>query len=253
MTGSDPVIEIGVLTRGKPTLGMTLVSLLLQDWTAIRIHIVDTGEAPAVRRDDVVFAQRLAIDRGIRCTYEYLRERERAFSLGRLRLLEELRGPHLCFMDDDIVVPSAALRQIVAQPEFQTGYGFIAPVCRNSPLVAGPWPSRVRYTPGAVFYQDALLRDLLLAYYRTTTDVLDAQRTPEKVWEIAALSTLFELLGRPCIVQTHNTIYHLDYHERPDWHLVDERLIARSAASARALWERFRSRWQRAPDALSAG
>ena len=57
------VVDVGILTRGKPTLGITLSSLLLQDTSQLRIHIVDTGESPVVNRDDVTQAMRLAFDR----------------------------------------------------------------------------------------------------------------------------------------------------------------------------------------------
>ena len=48
----------------------------------LRIWIVDTAEQPVIKRDDVLFALKLAQDRGIRCEYEYSKERQRAFSVG---------------------------------------------------------------------------------------------------------------------------------------------------------------------------
>ena len=120
-------IEIGILTRGKPTLGMTLTSLLLQQVRDIRIYIVDTSETPVIHRDDVAFALRLAFDRRIPCNYEYLRERDRAFSRGRLRILEALKGHNLCFMDDDIVLPSSSLARLLEAASSLPEYGFVAP------------------------------------------------------------------------------------------------------------------------------
>jgi len=38
---------------------------------------------------------RLAQDRGVRCEYELHRDRQRAFSSGRLKLLESMTGPQL--------------------------------------------------------------------------------------------------------------------------------------------------------------
>jgi hypothetical protein len=72
LPGAPPVdVEIGILTKGKDTLGMVLTSLLLQDAVTVRIHVVDTSNRPVITRDDVRFALRLASDRGIRCTYDF--------------------------------------------------------------------------------------------------------------------------------------------------------------------------------------
>ncbi len=111
-SGDSGTIEIGILTKGKPTLSLALGSLLLQENRNIRIHIVDTSESPVIKRDDVVYALRLAFDREIPCGYEHSRERRRAFSVGRLKLLESLKGPHVCFMDDDVVMASSTLAQM---------------------------------------------------------------------------------------------------------------------------------------------
>src|SRR4051795_8745834 len=81
---SGPLLEIGVLTIGKPTLSMALSSLLLQDERRIRIHIVDTSPSPIINQHEVQCVLRLAADRGIRCTYDHLHDDKRAFSLGRL-------------------------------------------------------------------------------------------------------------------------------------------------------------------------
>src|SRR5439155_4452917 len=104
-----PLLEIGILTIGKPTLAMALSSLLLQDERRIRIHIVDTAPSPIIDRSEVRSALRLAADRQIICSYEHLHDEKRAFSLGRLALLEALKGRNICFMDDDVVMPSRAL------------------------------------------------------------------------------------------------------------------------------------------------
>src|SRR5438309_1890285 len=108
--GPPVPIEVGILTIGKPTLAMALASLLLQNPENIRIHIVDTAERPVIHHEDFSSAMRLAFDRGISCTYERRRERQRNFSTGRLALLEALTGPNICFMDDDVVLPSGSLR-----------------------------------------------------------------------------------------------------------------------------------------------
>lgn len=233
-------VEIGILTRGKPTLGMTLSSLLLQQVQDIRIYIVDTSEQPVINRDDVAFALRLAIDRHIPCNYEYLRERDRAFSAGRLRILQALRGDLLCFMDDDIVLPSSALANLLEAAASAQLFGFIAPFCRHSAYPAHYISSAPLFTPGALFYQDTTVRDILLEYYRTTIDLLDKASSNEKVWEPAFLSRLFAELGRPCRVQEGNVIYHLDYREPVNWDAFQETMVARSEAKARELVGRAR-------------
>jgi hypothetical protein len=233
-----PFIEIGILTKGKPTLGMVLVSLLLQRFKAIRIEVVDTGDTAAIKRDDVMFALRLAFDLGIICNYRYLKEKERAFSLGRLKLLESMKGNHICFMDDDVVVSADTLAQVA--PSLENGvYGFVAPRCKNAWFPAGFSQGRPHYSPGGVLYQDEIVRQILTEYYSTTVDVLDRQASPEKVWEIAFLTEMFHALGRPCAVQEDNLTYHLDYHERPNWGLDEEYLIQRSVRKARELAAKF--------------
>jgi glycosyltransferase involved in cell wall biosynthesis len=228
-------VEIGILTRGKPTLGMTLSSLLLQQVQDIRIYIVDTSEKPVINRDDVAFALRLAIDRKIPCNYEYLRERDRAFSVGRLRILQTLKGKNLCFMDDDIVLPSSSLAQLLEVAEATPLYGFVAPFCRHSAYPAS-YPSHAPlYTPGALFCQDRMVREILLDYYKSTVDLLDRVSSSDKVWEPAFLSHLFTALGRPCRVQEGNVVYHLDYREPVNWDAFQETVVARSEAKAREL------------------
>ncbi|HEX2987628.1 MAG TPA: glycosyltransferase family A protein, partial [Chloroflexota bacterium] len=174
-------VEIGILTRGKATLGMTLCSLLLQQVHDIRIFIVDTSEKPVIQRDDVAFALRLAFDRQIQCNYEYLRDRERAFSVGRLKILEALKGRNLCFMDDDIVLPSSSLARLLEDTIPESKYGFVAPYCRHSAFPPGFASDTPLYAPGTLFCQDAMVREILLDYYRTTVDVLDRAPSPNKV------------------------------------------------------------------------
>ncbi|MBI2864648.1 MAG: glycosyltransferase family 2 protein [Chloroflexi bacterium] len=236
--GSDLCVEVGILTSGKPTLSMMLTSLLLQDNANLRIHIVDTSENPVIKRDDVAFALRLAFDRSISCEYEVSREKRRAFSMGRLKLLEALKGPHTCFVDDDIVLPSSTFRRLAALIQENGIYGYIAPYCKNTGAASQRLVGSDRYSPGGVFYQDQLVRDVLLEYYSTTVDVLDKRKASDKVWEIAFLSQLFAQLGRKCIVQEDNVVYHLDYRERPNWNLMGPHLVGTSARKARELLSR---------------
>lgn len=231
-------IEIGILTRGKPTLAMTLTSLLLQQVQDIRIYIVDTSDSPVIHRDDVAFALRLAFDRRIPCNYEYLREKDRAFSTGRLRILEALKGKNLCFMDDDIVLTSTTLARLLEAVHSTPEYGFVAPYCEHSPFPPGYKSDVPLYTPGAIFFQDGSVRNILLDYYSRGVDVLDRKRASEKVWEPAFLSRLFPSLGRPCLIQKDNTIYHLDYKEPRNWDAAQEQVVARSEDRARDLAKR---------------
>ena len=230
-----PTIEIGILTKGKPTLSMVLSSLLLQEARDIRIHIVDTSDTPVVNRDDVRFALRLAFDRDIACGYEYSRERERAFSVGRLRLLEALQGPHICLMDDDVVMASSTIARLLPAIQSNPVYGYIAPYCMNGLHARVFENGQPYYSPGGVIYQDAPLRNILLSYYTTTVDVLDRQPSDEKVWEIAFLTELFEFIGRKRLVQPDNISYHLDYQEVPNWELSEAQVIRRSKLKAREL------------------
>jgi hypothetical protein len=73
-----------------------------------------------------------------------------------------------------------------------------------------------------------VVRAILLDYYETTVDVLDAQPAEDKVWELAFLTELFPALDRPCFVQDDNVSYHLDYHERVRWELMEQRLLRQS-------------------------
>src|SRR5215510_11795233 len=105
MTGSDASpVQIGILTKGRPMLATVIANLVLQEEHPIEIFVVDTGDQPSIKRVDVVSVLRLAQDRGVRCEYELHRDRQRAFSSGRLKLLESLDGPLVGFMDDNIVL-----------------------------------------------------------------------------------------------------------------------------------------------------
>lgn len=242
-------VDVGILTKGKPTLGMTLVTLLLQESVRIRVHLVDTADKPVIKRDDVLFALKLAQDRGIICEYEYSKERQRAFSAGRLRLLEGLTGPHTSFIDDDIVLPSSTLAGLASTVFGKGEYGYVAPVCVNAGASRGFLADRPHYSPGGLFYQDALVRAILLEYYSETVDVLDARNTPDKVWELAFLTELFPALGRATRVQEGSLSYHLDYHRGMRWELTEERLLARSRAKVNELVSKYRSTWVEAPSA----
>lgn len=231
-------VEIGILTRGKPTLAMTLTSLLLQQTQDIRIYIVDTADNPVIHRDDVAFALRLAFDRKIPCNYEYLREKDRAFSTGRLRILEALKGRNLCFMDDDVVLTSTTLAKLLEAIDGVTCYGFVAPFCEHSAFPPGYKSEVPLYTPGAIFCQDEVVREILLDYYRRGIDVLDRKRSDAKVWEPAFLSRLFPTLGRKCEIQADNIIYHLDYKEPRNWDVYQEQVVARSEDMAREMSRR---------------
>lgn len=232
-----PPLQIGILTRGKPTLAATLTGLLLQDARPLRVHIVDTGDSPAIRRDDVAFALRLAHDREILCEYEVLRDRQRPFSIGRLRLLEVLDGPHVGFMDDDIAVPSQALARLQAHIVADPDYGYCAPICRNMYLPPGLLPPDAHWAPGAIFRQDERIRSLLIKYYSTTTDLVDSsgRGDRDRVWEIAFLSYLFPALGRSACIVPDSVVYHLDYSERPDLGRLNDDVVRYTLGRVRAL------------------
>jgi hypothetical protein len=236
---NEPLLEIGILTIGKPTLSMALSSLLLQDERRIRIHIVDTSPSPIINQHEVQCVLRLAADRGIRCTYDHLHDDKRAFSLGRLALIEALNGPNVCFMDDDVVMPSQAITKLLNFIGQHQDYGWLAPFCKNAGTVRTALAGRPHYSPGGVIRQDRLVRNILLEYYESTVDVLDRQRSSQKVWEIAFLTELLPLLGRSITVQDDNVIYHLDYHERPNWDLLQESLVSNSRRKAEELIAKY--------------
>jgi hypothetical protein len=220
-----PSIEVGILTKGKASLGMVLGNLLMQDLDGLRIVIVDTSDQPVINREDVLFALKLSQDRRIRCDYQRSRDKERNFSVGRLALLEQLTGPHVCFMDDDVVMPSSSLAHMAERAASLGTFGYIAPTCVNAGASRGFLSGRPHYSPGGIFCQDDTIRSILVEYYSTTADVLDARRTSDKVWELAFLTELFPALGRHCEVQRDNVSYHLDYHRGVRWDLMEQKLL----------------------------
>jgi len=234
-------IDVGVLTKGKPTLGMALTSLLLQEEVNLRIHIVDTSERPVISRDDVRHALRLASDRRIQCSYEYTGESDLAFSTGKARLIRVLNGTHLCLMDDDVVVPSKALSYLLDTARQHGVYGYVSPFCKNSPMLDGTLGKRPSISPGSLIFQDSIVRRILTEYYETTVDVLDRRKTHRKVWETAFLTALFDALDRPQIRQPDLITYHLDYQEAPNCIDEEPTVIAFSEAVARELVSRVRA------------
>jgi hypothetical protein len=241
-------IEVGILTKGKPTLGMVLSNLLMQDLQDLRILIVDTSDSPVINREDVLFALKLSQDRHIRCDYQRSRDKQRNFSVGRMALLEQLTGPHLCFMDDDVVLPSSSMARMAEQAFAIGSYGYIAPTCVNAGASRGFLSGRPHYSPGGIFYQDELLRRILLEYYATTVDVLDARQAPQKVWELAFLTELFPALDRSCQVQRDNVSYHLDYHRGVRWDLMEQKLLWASRRKVEELIEKYAGRRVRLSD-----
>jgi hypothetical protein len=235
--GQSGVVNVGILTRGKATLGITLTSLLLQDTSDIRIHILDTSDAPVVNRDDVTLAMRMAFDRQIHCSYERLREKKRGFSLGRVRLLERLSGPYACFVDDDMALSATVLSSMLRKARLlQQPLGCISPVCVNATSPMGEsCDGSGRYTPGSLFYLDEPLRELLVKYYSSTTDIVDSAKAGDKVWEVAFLSEIFRQLDRPCLQEPAAVIYHLDYHELQNWYLTEGTIISRSVALVKSV------------------
>jgi hypothetical protein len=228
-------VQIGILTAGKPTLAMVLVSLIMQEDVPIDIYIVDTAQSPVIKRDDVVFAMRLAFDRGVRCGYEYSKERARAFSVGRMKLLQELKGPYVSFVDDDIVLPPRSFMALMEWSRKRETFGFVSPVCKNYGDAENPLPGRPHYSPGGLIWQDNTLRSILLDYYETSVDVLDAKGPSTRLWEKAFLSELFPSLGRESVVLEDCSSYHLDYKERPLSHSVDESVVNASVSRAREM------------------
>ena len=235
LLASDETVQVGILTEGKPTLAMVLVGLVLQESVPLEISIVDTAENAVIKRDDVVFAMRLAFDRGVHCGYERIKEHNRRFSVGRLRLLDELKGPLISFMDDDIVLAPSAAHNLYAWAQTAGPFGFVSPVTKNWGDADSPSPGRAHYSPGGLIYQDTTVRRILQEYYETTTDVLDARGSSDRLWEKAFLSELFPALDRECEVRPDCVSYHLDYRERPVRYRVDDEIVRASAAHARAM------------------
>lgn len=233
-------VEVGILTRGKATLGITLSSLLLQDTTDLRIHIVDNSDTPVVNRDDVALAMRLAFDRQIHCSYERMRDGKRGFSLGRVRLLERLKGPYACLIDDDMALSSSVISSLLHAAESEPQFGCISPSCKNATMPLSSACGQGPYTPGSLMRLDQTLREILLAYYSTTVDLVDAAKASDKVWEVAFLSELFRQLGRPCVQAREAVIYHLDYHEMQNWYLSEGAIVNRSIGLAREMVAAYR-------------
>src|ERR1051326_4483222 len=119
----QPTIQVGILTKGRPMLATVIANMVLQEGHPLEIFIVDTGDQQAIKRVDVVSVLRLAQDRGVRCEYELHRDRQRAFSGGRLKLLENLTGPLLAFMDDDIVLAGSTAMASLARRAIELGRG----------------------------------------------------------------------------------------------------------------------------------
>src|SRR5688500_13294461 len=238
----QPTIQVGILTKGKASLGMVLANLLMQDLEGLHIVIVDTSDSPVINREDVLFALKLSQDRRIRCEYQRSRDKERNFSVGRLALLEQLTAPHVCFMDDDVVMPSSSLAHMAARAVELDTFGYIAPTCVNAGASRGFLSGRPHYSPGGIFFQDALVRKILLEYYSTTADVLDARRASDQVWQLAFLTELFPALDRHCEVQPDNVSYHLDYHRGVRWDLMEQKLLWSSQQKVVELVEKHTGR-----------
>src|SRR5215469_5122916 len=128
-----PTIQVGILTKGRPMLATVIANLVLQEEHPIEIFIVDTGDQPSIKRVDVMSVLRLAQDRQVRCEYELHRDRQRAFSSGRMALLKSLTGPLIAFMDDDIVLAGMSAMAALARRAEELGpsLGWVAPYCVN--------------------------------------------------------------------------------------------------------------------------
>ena len=209
-------------------LATVVATLVLQEEHPIEIFIVDTGEQPSIKREDVKSVLRLAQDRRVRCEYELHRDRQRAFSSGRLKLLESLTGPLIAFMDDDIVLAGMAAMASLARRAEQLGprLGWVAPLCVNAGSARGFLRDRPHYSPGGILAQDDVVRGIMLEYYNNNTDVLDARGPRERVWELEFLTELFPALGRVTEVQNDTVSYHLDYGGGTRWDLMEEALAA---------------------------
>jgi glycosyltransferase involved in cell wall biosynthesis len=224
----QPRIQVGILTKGRPMLAIVIANLVLQEEYPIEIFVVDTGDEPAIKRVDVVSVLRLAQDRNVRCEYELHRDRNRAFSSGRLKLLENLNGPLVAFMDDDIVLANMVAIASLARRARELGprLGWVAPYCVNAGSARGFLKDRPHYSPGGIFAQDEVVRNILLEYYNNNSDVLDARGPRERVWELEFLTELFPALGRTTEVQHDTVSYHLDYGGGTRWDLMEEALLA---------------------------
>lgn len=207
-------------------LATVIANLVLQAEQGLEIFIVDTGDKPSIKRDDVVAALRLAQDRRIRCEYELHRDKQRAFSGGRLKLLENLSGPLIAFMDDDVVLPGAALTQLVEHAaSLGDRLGWVAPNCVNAGSSRGFLRDVPHYSPGGVLFQDSTIRNILTDYYANSSDVLDLRGPTDRVWELAFLTELFPALDRVTEIHDEVVSYHLDYGGNVRWDLMEERLL----------------------------
>ncbi len=238
-TTPTPSVQVGILTKGRQMLATVIANLVLQEEAALEIFVVDTGDSPAIKRDDVVSALRLAQDCKVRCEYELHRDKQRAFSSGRLTLLENLRGPLIAFMDDDVVLPGTAIATLARRAaEMGENLGWVAPHCVNAGSARGFLKDLPHYSPGGIFRQDDVVRAILLDYYRTTSDVLDARGPRERVWELAFLTELFPTLGRTTELHAETVSYHLDYGGGMRWDLMEETLLNNTRRETRRLVER---------------
>lgn len=251
---STPTVQVGILTKGRPMLATVLASLVLQEHGSLEIFIVDTGEQPAIKRDDVVAALRLAQDRRVRCEYEFHRDKHRAFSSGRLKLLENLTGPLLAFMDDDIVLPGNGIATLAARANaLIPRLGWVAPHCVNAGSSRGFLRDRTHYSPGGVFGQDDIVRNILREYYDSTSDVLDLKGPRQRVWELAFMTELFPALGRATEILSDTVSYHLDYGSGTRWDLMEETLLATTRGELHRLMRKHNQVEARLPEAAPAG
>src|SRR5262249_48244599 len=148
------------------------------------------------------------------------------------------------------VMPSSALGHLLHVAENSGEYGYISPICRNSPNLDLFPADQPQYSPGSLIFQDEIVRNVLLDYYASSCDVLDHENADQTVWETAVLSELFAVLGRTCVKETDTFVYHLDYHEGTRW-IEDERtVVARSARLARDLVQRHTGRVEASPSLL---
>jgi glycosyl transferase family 2 len=235
-----PTVQVGILTKGRPMLATVIANLVLQEEHPLEIFIVDTGDQPAIKREDVMSALRLAQDRHIRCEYELHRDRQRAFSGGRLKLLDELTGPLLAFMDDDVVLPGSGMANLARRAaDLGPKLGWVAPHCVNAGSSRGFLRDQPHYSPGGVFGQDELVRNILIEYYNTNADVLDAKGPRERVWELEFLTELFPTLGRVTEVLQDTVSYHLDYGGGTRWDLMEEALLATTRRELHRLVDKY--------------
>jgi hypothetical protein len=138
-------------------------------------------------------------------------------------------------VDDDIVLPPRSFMALMDWSRERQEFGFVSPVCKNYGDAENPLPGRPHYSPGGLIWQDSTVRGILLDYYESSVDVLDAKGPSTRLWEKAFLSELFPSLGREAVVLEECSSYHLDYKERPLRHSVDERVVNASVSRAREM------------------